>query len=396
MEAIKFEKVYFSYDADDKGEQENEVFAEAASFALNGVDLTVEEGEFVAVLGHNGSGKSTLARLCNALLTPTDGDITVFGLNTKETKKVFDIRRQVGIVFQNPDNQTVASIVEDDIAFGPENVGVQREEIGERIDFALDAVGMQAFRHATPNRLSGGQKQRIAIAGVLALKPRIMILDESTAMLDPRGRKEVMDVVLRLNREEKITVLLITHFPEEAMLADRAIVMHAGKIVMQGKPADVLAEEEKLRSYSLVLPRPLRVCRALTKHGLSVMDTMDAKDVCTAICNGLQQGANVAVSNNSVGAGTRLMDAETEIGRVVCENLSHVYNPSSAFETYALKGVTLNIDSGEFFGIIGHTGSGKSTFVQHLNALLKTPTAQGKKIKRRRRGNRNRRKQPLR
>ena len=386
MEAIKFEKVYFSYDADDKGEQEKEVFAEAASFALNGVDLTVEEGEFVAVLGHNGSGKSTLARLCNALLTPTDGDITVFGLNTKETKKVFDIRRQVGIVFQNPDNQTVASIVEDDIAFGPENVGVQRDEIGERIDFALDAVGMQAFRHVTPNRLSGGQKQRIAIAGVLALKPRIMILDESTAMLDPRGRKEVMDVVLRLNREEKITVLLITHFPEEAMLADRAIVMHAGKIVMQGKPADVLAEEEKLRGYSLVLPRPLRVCRELTKHGLSVEDTMDEKRVCAAICNGLQQGANVVVPNDTVGAGTRLTDTETEIGKVVCENLSHVYNPSSAFETYALKGVTLNIHSGEFFGIIGHTGSGKSTFVQHLNALLKTPTAQGKKVKKSKKG----------
>ena len=173
MEAIKFEKVYFSYDADDKGEQENEVFAEAASFALNGVDLTVEEGEFVAVLGHNGSGKSTLARLCNALLTPTDGDITVFGLNTKETKKVFDIRRQVGIVFQNPDNQTVASIVEDDIAFGPENVGVQRDEIGERIDFALDAVGMQSFRHATPTVFQVGKSNVLRLQAFWRLSPAL-------------------------------------------------------------------------------------------------------------------------------------------------------------------------------------------------------------------------------
>ncbi len=377
MEAIHFEKVYFSYKADGEDEQNGEVFHEAASFALNGVDLTVQEGEFVAVLGHNGSGKSTLARLCNALLTPTEGNVTVFGLDTKDNKKVFDIRRQVGIVFQNPDNQTVASIVEDDIAFGPENVGMKRAEIGERITFALDAVGMEAFRHATPTRLSGGQKQRIALAGVLALKPRVMILDESTAMLDPRGRKEVMDVVLRLNREEKITVLLITHFPEEAMLADRAIVMHQGKIVMQGKPSEVLAEEEQLKKYSLVLPRPLRICRELTKHGLSVADTMHEDAVAERICQGLKNQINVTVPSNSAGAGTR-STSEAEAGSVRCENLSYVYNPSSAFSTNALKGVSLTIESGEFFGIIGHTGSGKSTFVQHLNALLKTPSAEKK------------------
>ena len=378
MEAIKFENAYFSYKTDGEDEQNGEVFTEAASFALNGVDLTVEEGEFVAVLGHNGSGKSTLARLCNALLTPTEGKISVFGIDTQSPKQVFDVRRQVGIVFQNPDNQTVASIVEDDIAFGPENVGVPRAEIGERIDFALKAVGMEEFRHATPTRLSGGQKQRIAIAGVLALKPKIMILDESTAMLDPRGRKEVMDVVLRLNKEEKITVLLITHFPEEAMLADRAIVMHKGKIVMQGKPAEVLAEEEKLKGYSLVLPRPLRVCRQLTKNGLSVADTMSETELAKAILNGINSGASVSVPTDNKGAGTRSIDKKAEIGSVDCENLSYVYNAKSAFETYALNGVSLHINSGEFFGVIGHTGSGKSTFVQHLNALLKTPMADKK------------------
>ena len=376
MEAIKFENVYFSYKSDGENEQNSDVFAETAAFALNGVDLTVEEGEFVAVLGHNGSGKSTLARLCNALLTPKEGKISVFGIDTQEHKKVFEVRRQVGIVFQNPDNQTVASIVEDDIAFGPENVGIKRAEIGERIDFALKAVGMEEFRHATPTRLSGGQKQRIALAGVLALKPKVMILDESTAMLDPRGRKEVLDVVLRLNKEEKITVLLITHFPEEAMLADRAIVMHKGKIVLEGKPADVLAEEEKLKEYSLVLPRPLRVCRALTKNGLSTSDTMSENALAQDILNGLNQSENVRVPMQSKGAGTRLIDENEEIGGVRCENLSHVYNAKSAFATHALNGVSLQIHSGEFFGVIGHTGSGKSTFVQHLNALLKMPMAE--------------------
>ena len=378
MEAIKFEKVYFSYGTDSEDGQKNDVFDDSASFALNGVDLTVQEGEFVAVLGHNGSGKSTLARLCNALLTPTEGKISVFGLDAQDNKKTFDIRRQVGIVFQNPDNLTVASIVEDDIAFGPENVGIKRAEIGERIDFALRAVGMEEFRHATPARLSGGQKQRIAIAGVLALKPKIMILDEATAMLDPRGRKEVMDVVLRLNKEEKITVLLITHFPEEAMLADRAIVMHRGQIVMQGKPAEVLAEEEKLKNYSLVLPRPLRVCREFTKNGLSVTDTMDENALTKTILDGIKNGAKVSVPDQMAGAGMRLMENNEQIGRVECENLSYVYNAKSAFATYALNGVSLQINSGEFFGVIGHTGSGKSTFVQHLNALLKTPMAEKK------------------
>ena len=229
MEAIKFNKVHFAYESDN--EETNDVFSADVAFSLKGIDFSVKQGEFVAVLGHNGSGKSTLARLTNGLLSPDSGDIQVLGLSVKDEENLFEIRKQVGIVFQNPDNQMVASIVEDDIAFGPENVGVPREEIGERITFALDAVGMSSFRNSTPSRLSGGQKQRIAIAAVLALKPKIMILDEATAMLDPRGRKEVMDVVLRLNREENITVLLITHFPEEALLADRAIVMHQGNIV---------------------------------------------------------------------------------------------------------------------------------------------------------------------
>ncbi len=268
MHAIEMKDVAFSY-----GE---------GAFRLNKFNFTVEEGEFVAVLGHNGSGKSTLARLMNGILAADGGEIRVFDtLLTDDT--LYDVRRQVGVVFQNPDNQTVASIVEDDIAFGAENVGTPREEIGRRIDFALGAVGMRDLRTAMVARLSGGQKQRVAIAGVLALKPRVMVLDESTAMLDPRGRREIMDVVLRLNREEKITVVLITHFMEEALLADRAVVMNRGEIVMEGTPADIFERHEELVTYNLALPRIGAICKRLQAGGMPVADTLDAEKLAEEI-----------------------------------------------------------------------------------------------------------------
>ena len=270
MQAINFENVKFSYSD-----------AEENAFALRDVSFSVEEGEFLAILGHNGSGKSTLARLINKLLEPDEGKITVFGMDVSDPKNTFAVRKSVGIVFQNPDNQMVASIVEDDVAFGPENIGVEREEIGRRIDYALDAVGMQAFRHGTPTRLSGGQKQRIAIAGVLAIKPKIIIMDESTAMLDPRGRKEVMDVVLKLNKEEKLTVIMITHFMEEALLADRAIVMNRGEIVMQGKPEEIFSREEDLETYNLTLPAV--VAKALREGGMDVKATVSVEELAKEI-----------------------------------------------------------------------------------------------------------------
>ena len=373
MEAIKFENVYFSYD---EGEDEK------GSFALSGVSLSVEEGEFVAVLGHNGSGKSTLARLTNGLLSPSSGKITVLGMDAGDPKKLFDIRKNVGIVFQNPDNQTVASIVEDDIAFGPENIGVPREEIGKRIDFALDAVGMSAYRNSSPARLSGGQKQRIAIAGVLALLPKIMILDESTAMLDPRGRKEVTDVVQRLNKERGITVLLITHFPEEAMLADRAIVMNRGEIVMQGKPSDILCREEELETFNLALPRPVALCRALRRGGIDIGDALTPEEVAGELLGVLPaRGADIPDAGKDAPQAAETaapVCGDGGQGSVCCRNLVHIYNPGSPFETPALLGVDIDVAAGEFFGIIGHTGSGKSTFVQYLDALLKLPTAQKK------------------
>ena len=278
MEAVRFDNVKYSYR--DGG----------ADFAVNGVTLSVGEGEFVAVLGRNGSGKSTLAKLINALLVPTEGSVKVFGMDTSDDKQTFEIRRNAGMVFQNPDNQTVASVVEDDVAFGPENIGVPREEIGRRIDFALGAVGMREFRRATPARLSGGQKQRIAIAGVLAIMPKILILDESTAMLDPKGRREVMDVVKRLNREQKMTVLLITHFMDEALEADRAIVMHRGEVVMDGAPEEIFARSDELETYNLTLPRAAYVCKKLQAAGMPVADSFTAEELAEAICASLQKG----------------------------------------------------------------------------------------------------------
>ena len=277
MEAVHFENVKYSY-------TEN-----GNRFAVNGVTLSIEEGEFVAVLGRNGSGKSTLAKLINALLTPVSGKVEVFGMDTSDNKKTFEIRKNAGMVFQNPDNQMVASIVEDDVAFGPENIGVPREEIGERIGFALKAVGMEEYRTSTPTRLSGGQKQRIAIAGVLAIKPKIMILDESTAMLDPKGRREVMDVVKRLNKEENMTVILITHFMDEALEADRAIVMNQGEIVMQGTPEEIFRRSDELEIYNLALPRAAAIAKKLSAGGMPVATAFDAETVAEEICESLRR-----------------------------------------------------------------------------------------------------------
>lgn len=278
MEAVRFENAIFSYRDDGKDP------------AVNGVSLAIEEGEFVAVLGRNGSGKSTLAKLVNALLVPTSGKVFVCGMVTSDEKLSFEIRKNAGMVFQNPDNQTVASIVEDDVAFGPENIGLPREEIGRRIEFALDAVGMQAFRHSAPARLSGGQKQRIAIAGVLAILPKIMILDESTAMLDPKGRREVMEVIKRLNRERGMTVILITHFMDEALQADRAIVMHRGEAVMDGAPEEIFARSDELEMYNLTLPRAAYVCKKLQSAGMPVKNAFTAEELAEAICASLQRG----------------------------------------------------------------------------------------------------------
>lgn len=256
MPIIELKNVSFSYDKKTE--------------AIKGVSLSVNEGEYVAIIGHNGSGKSTLAKLFNALILADKGQVLVDGLDASEKKNTFEIRKRVGVVFQNPDNQLIASIVEDDIAFGPENLGIKREEIGQRIDFALSAVGMQKYRHSSPTRLSGGQKQRIAIAGVLALKPKVLVLDESTAMLDPKGRKEVLKVASDLNKIQNTTVINITHYMDEVVSADKVLVMNDGKVVLSGTPKEIFTHRETLRDCGLEIPLALEIADRLMERGISL------------------------------------------------------------------------------------------------------------------------------
>ncbi|NTW70729.1 MAG: energy-coupling factor transporter ATPase [Eubacteriaceae bacterium] len=223
--------------------------------AIENISFTIEKGEFIGIIGHNGSGKSTLSKLINGILHPTHGDVIVAGFNTKDHSKIWDIRQNAGMVFQNPDNQLVATMVEEDVAFGPENLGIDPKEIRKRVDEALETVEMGAYKNKKPHMLSGGQKQRIAIAGILAMKPKCIILDEPTAMLDPSGRKEVMDTIKKLNREEGITIVHITHYMDEIVEADRVIVMDNGRIAMKGKPFEILTQVEKLKSLRLDVPQ---------------------------------------------------------------------------------------------------------------------------------------------
>ena len=259
-------------------------YEEDASEAVRGVTLQVRRGEFLCILGHNGSGKSTLAKLLNGLFIPTAGKITVCGMDTRDEEKQLDVRRSAGMVFQNPDNQLVATIVEEDVAFGPENLGVPQKELRGRVNGALAAVNMSEFARSSPHKLSGGQKQRIAIAGVLAMQPDIMIMDEPTAMLDPMGRREVINTVMRLNRQEHIPVVLITHFMEEAALAERLIIMHEGKIAMEGKPRRVLSQIEALKDLSLEAPEAAYMAYSLNKAGVPVRgDVLSVKELAEEI-----------------------------------------------------------------------------------------------------------------
>lgn len=264
-------------------------YPQAEKDALGGVTFAVEKGEYVAVIGHNGSGKSTLARLLNGLLLPERGEIAVDGISSKDKSRLFDLRKKVGVVFQNPDNQLIASVVEDDVAFGPENIGLDREEIGRRIDFALSAVGMEEYRKAMPSRLSGGQKQRIAIAGVLAIRPDVLVLDESTAMLDPRGRKEVTDVVRKLNRENGMTVLAVTHYMDEVCEADRVLVLSDGNLVMEGTPRELFMREEELKKYELDVPPAAQIASLLRAGGMKIGEAFTKEELGEELCRLLRK-----------------------------------------------------------------------------------------------------------
>lgn len=262
---IKVENLVFEYVGED-----------GSFLAIDDLNLGIKEGEFVAIIGHNGSGKSTLSKNLNAILYPTKGDIFVNGMNTRDDSKIWDIRQSAGMVFQNPDNQIVATVVEEDVAFGCENLGIEPKEIRERVDWALKSVDMYDKRDRQPHLLSGGQKQRVAIAGIIAMKPRCIIFDEATAMLDPSGREEVMSIIKKLNRENNITILHITHFMEEAVEADRVIVMEKGRNVLSGTPREVFSHVDELKSIGLDVPYMTELSQMLNKDGISI-----SKDILT-------------------------------------------------------------------------------------------------------------------
>ena len=270
---IEFDKVSFSYESEDSNTE-----------VLENFSLKINNGEFLAVLGHNGCGKSTVAKLCKAIEVPQKGKVTVDGIDTSDEDRLYDIRQKVGMVFQNPDNQIVATIVEDDVAFGPENLGVEPEEIRRRVDEALKSVSMYEFRHFEPHKLSGGQKQRVAIAGIIAMEPECIVLDESTAMLDPRGRQEVMNTVLKLNREEGKTVVFITHYMDEAVKADRVVVMDKGRIILDGKPKEVFCHRDLLKNAGLDVPEAAEIANELISEGISLpSDILDIDELLEAV-----------------------------------------------------------------------------------------------------------------
>ena len=272
-ELIETEQLHFEYEREDA---ENVL-------VLNGINLKIHPGEFVAVLGHNGSGKSTLAKHFNAILLPSSGRVLVDGTDTADLDHLFDIRQKVGMVFQNPDNQIVATIVEEDVAFALENLGVEPAEIRRRVDEALKTVDMYEFREHAPHQLSGGQKQRVAIAGVIAMRPECVVLDEPTAMLDPKGRREVLNTVMELNREYGTTVVLITHYMDEAVHAGRVVVMDQGEIVMNGTPREIFSQVERMKELGLDVPQVTELCSRLKRDGIPVPDDVLTEDECTAV-----------------------------------------------------------------------------------------------------------------
>ncbi len=343
----------------------NEETGEKTSYkAIDNISLDIEEGSFVAILGHNGSGKSTLAKHLSGILKGHQGEVLVEGLSTTDEKNMWDIRKKVGMVFQNPDNQIVATIVEDDVAFGAENLGLEREEIKKRIDFGLNAVNMQDFRHSTTSNLSGGQKQRIAIAGILAMEPKCIVLDEPTAMLDPRGRKEVIETIKKLNKEKGITIVLITHYMEEVIDTDRLIIMEKGKVVLDDIPLNVFKNVEKIKELKLDVPESMEIIYNLNKKGHNIpLDSLSIEDLAKKLINiGFNKSIYEHIENN--------IEQEQE-EKIKLKDIKYIYSPKTVFEKIALDNINLTINKGDFLGIIGHTGSGKSTLIQMFNALIK-------------------------
>ncbi len=339
----------------------------------------MQKGEFIGILGENGSGKSTFAKLLNALLEPTEGSILIAGMDTADQENIWKIRKQTGMVFQNPDNQIIGTVVEEDVAFGPENLGIETNQIIKRVTEALEIVGMTAYRLQSPNRLSGGQKQRVAIAGVLAMHPQCIIFDESTAMLDPKGREEVLNAARLLNKKQKITILYITHDMDEVIDADRIVVIHKGKLVLEGTPREIFSKGRSLQEYGLVLPRMTELAYRLNECGIDFSNTvLDQKEFVDEVN---RRKAYAKLRDKDPGFRT---DPALQSGRaeresslnsamkygLVLDHISYEYSPNTIYACSALKDVNLAIGKGEFIAIIGHTGSGKSTLIQQMNGLL--------------------------
>ncbi|MBN2929624.1 MAG: energy-coupling factor transporter ATPase [Eubacterium sp.] len=346
--------------------------------AIDHVSLSIKKGDFVGILGHNGSGKSTLAKQLAALLKPSGGIIYVNGMDTVKDELLFSIRKTAGMVFQNPDNQLIGNIVEEDIAFGPENMGIPREEIEERIMRALEATGMSAYREHSPNALSGGQKQKIAISGVLSMEPECIIFDEPTAMIDPEGRKEVLKAIYDLNRLKHITIIYITHFLDEVSKADYLYVMKQGAITLEGSPETLFKRPEQLTENNLELPFESSLIAELRKKGLNIPKEIYTKQQLLEFFKCMQQEEGFLFQEKKVENQQKKCIAETEKEKgIVLKNISYQYKKRSAEEAKdALKDVSLSIKPGEFVAIVGKTGSGKSTLIQHLNGLLQPQSGQ--------------------
>ena len=379
MESIQVKDVSYQYTR----RNENDEVIETLS-ALSDVSFSIEQGSFVCILGHNGSGKSTLAKLFNALQLPGEGTVLVSGMDSREEKNIFPIRREVGMVFQNPDNQIIASVVEEDVGFGPENIGLPTDEIWKRVKDALAAVHMEAYRLKSPNHLSGGQKQRVAIAGTLAMEPKVIVLDEPTAMLDPSGRKEVLESVMELKRTKGISIILITHYMEETVNADRILLMDAGKLVLDGSPREVFSDVARLKSYRMDVPLITELSDKLKAVGFPIEKTILRKEeleeeLLRLFREGfhLEKSSKVQESEEESAESKALTAAEKskkeeELDNIVeVKNLTAIFQEGTAMESTALKDVSLHIRRGSLTALIGHTGSGKSTLLQHLNGLMK-------------------------
>ena len=367
MSMVKTDKLVFEYE---KRDEEGNVIGKQR--AIDEVDIQIEKGRFIAILGHNGSGKSTFAKHINALLVPGGGTMWVGGRDTKDEDELWNIRQSAGMVFQNPDNQIIATVVEEDVGFGPENLGVPTKEIWQRVDDALEKVGMTEYRYRSPNKLSGGQKQRVAIAGVVAMRPECIVLDEPTAMLDPNGRKEVIRTVLDLQKQEKVTVILITHYMEEVTDADYIYVMDKGKVVMEGKPEQIFSKVDLLKHYRLDVPQATAVADELIRKGFPVSaGTLTREALCREVVSLARERGRIQDPLGKEVYRDEVKSRPDGDPVLRLKNLNYIYNPGTAYEKHAMKGVDLDIWQGEFIGIIGHTGSGKSTLIQHLDGLIR-------------------------